>query len=268
MNKMKCLYLALAVICSFMQMSQSHATIITSGCTDTNNSCTLQELIDGGEINVDDVQFNNWIALTNALNTDYIGGRDVDSPLDLTRIFVAGIDAVSTGNPGEYTLGLKFSSEVGLSIIDVLEGELELDVDYDVTASNGATISAVQLKLGSRSLNSPDSFVEVNLDAITAGVNLQVSDEIVGPNTGTVLSDSQTLAVAMTAFQLTSNIQTGTFTTGGVELYDFSVELTVQSNNTQPPPPIPASAPASFSLLFMGFAMLFWQRRKLTVKQR
>ncbi|WJG10302.1 hypothetical protein [Aliiglaciecola sp. LCG003] len=266
MNKVKCILLSLTALCSTMQLSQ--AAVVTSGCADAN-FCTLQELVNGGDISVNDITFTNWQELTNFFFEVDDNGAETNGTLDLSGIFVAGIDAVATGNVGEYTLGLLFSSEVALSLplvnTDVLEAELELDIDYDVDASNGALVTAAQLDLGGRSLNSPDSFVEVNLDSLTADLNLQVYDEFVDPDPDSVLTESDVFAAALSSFELTSNIQTGTFVPGGVELYDFSVTLTVLADD---PPPNPVPAPPSLYLLLLGSAVLFFQRRKFSINQK
>jgi hypothetical protein len=268
MNKVKCMLLSLTALCSSMQISQ--AAVITTGCSVSNN-CTLQELVSGAEIHIGDVAFTNWQEMLNIFNEVNSNGDDVDGPLDLSGVYVSGVDAVSTGNIGEFILGLSFNSQVALSLpqlsVSVLEAELELDFDYNVAASNGVMITAVELELGSRNLNSADSFVEVNLNS-TPIFSLQVFDQI-EPNapTSSVLMDSHVFASSLTSLQLTSNIQTGTFIPGGVALYGYDVMFTVQGN-INPPDPDPVPAPASLSLLFLGSAMMFLQRRKLTAIQK
>lgn len=266
MNTVKRTLMLLIVLCSTMQLSQ--AAIITSGCADSN-FCTLQELVNGGAISVNDIAFSNWQELTNFFYEVDSSTAEIRGSLDLAGILVSGIDAVATGNIGEYTLGLMFSSQTAFSLplqsTSVSEAELELDIDYDVNASNGALVTAAQLDLGDRRLNSSQSFVEVNLDSFSSGVNLQVYDEIDDLDTNSVLTESHTLASALSSFQLTSNIQTGTFVSGEVDLYDFSVTLTVladEVNNN----PIPV--PASLYLLLLGSAVLILQRRRQRINQR
>lgn len=263
MNKLKCLLMSLMAACASLQLS--HAAVITSGCADPS-FCTLEELYVGGSISIDDVSFSNWQDIDNFLyEVDLDTGDEYDEQdvLDIASIFVTGIDAVATGNPNEFILGLLFSTASAWSLPqhydEVEEAELELTADYDVSASNGATVTAAELQLGQRNLQSDDSYVEVNLDSALL-LGLQVYDEFIDPDSDTVDVDSDTFA-ATSSFQLTSNVQVGTFVQGGVELFDFSVLLTVQADS--PPDPIPT--PATAYLLLIGSACLFFQRRKLSL---
>ena len=41
--------------------NQAHALIVTTGCANSNSSCTLQELASGASIAVDGQRFDNWL---------------------------------------------------------------------------------------------------------------------------------------------------------------------------------------------------------------
>lgn len=255
--------LALSLICLSVS-SITHATVMTSGCA-VATSCSLDELFAGGTISVDDVSFSNWQDTLNFFYELDDSLNDVNGSLDLTQIYVSGIDAVSTGNLNEFTLGLAFYSLTSwdLPIVSqaLEEAELEQTIDYQVSASNGTMISAVQLDLGETALRSEDSYVEVNLDS-SLPFALQVYQEFIDPDLDEVLTDSQVFAVAQSAFDMTSNIQMGTFVPGEVGLYGFNVMLTVMLDNTQPPP-VPASAPASIPLILFGMGLLIHRRKRL-----
>lgn len=241
----------------------SYASVVTSGCINSN-SCTLQELVDGGSINIDDIAFNNWQEIENFLYALDANDDEVEDFINLSEIFVFGIDAVATANPDEYILGLQFSSETAFTLPqqsnDIQEAELELDVDYDVTASNGALITAAELLLGNRVLESDDAFVEVNLDSST-GLNLQVYDEFIDPDFDTVESDSDTFATGLADLTLTSNVQAGTFEPGSLSLFDFSLNLTVQALPTDPEPePVPTTG--NFLLMVFGISLLAFNKKR------
>lgn len=260
MNKIK--HIILLLVCSFgLMISQfSNATIITNSCV-SSSECSLDELInDGGSISIDDVAFTNWQEIVNSVfETD--GNSDNGDVVDISQIFVAGIDSLATGNPNEFTLGLQFFTTAGFSLPFLLdpveESELELDLEYNASASNGTEITAAKLQLGTRNLGSDDSFVEVNLDS-AALLNLQVFDEIEFSQTDMMLMDEIAFASAKTNFALTSNIQMGTFVDGDVELFDFSVFLTVQTDSTTPPTSVPE--PSGIMLILLSLTLLLTTR--------
>ena len=80
--------------------ASSHATIITSGCANTNVSCTFTELYLGASITINDVLFDNWVENSNDGDPD---------PLDPAVVTVSGVDEVVDGSdPSKSTLGLSF----------------------------------------------------------------------------------------------------------------------------------------------------------------
>jgi len=260
MNKIKRTILLL--VCSFGLMASqfSNATIITSSCVSATE-CSLDELINGGgSISIDDVAFTNWQEIFNSVfETD--GNADNEDVVDISQVFVAGIDSIATGNPNEFTLGLQFFTTTGFSLPFLLdpveESELELDVEYDATASGTTEITATKLQLGNRNLGSDDSFVEVNLDSAVL-LNLQVFDEDIFGLTDQQLMDNTTFLSSQTSLALNSNIQLGTFVDGDVELFDFSILLTVQTDSTTPPTSVPE--PSGIMLLLLSLTLLFTTR--------
>lgn len=258
MNKIK--HTILLLVCSFgLMISQfSNATIITNSCASATE-CSLDELINGGgSISIDDVAFTNWQEIVNSVFETH-GNTDNDDVVDISQIFVAGIDSIATGNPNEFTLGLQFFTTTGFSLpflLDpVTESELELDVEYDATASGTTEITATKLQLGNRNLGSDDSFVEVNLDS-AALLNLQVFDEDIFGLTDQQLMDDTTFISAQTSLALNSNIQVGTFVDGDVELFDFSILLTVQSDD----PVSSVPEPSGIILLLLSLTLLLTTR--------
>ena len=60
MNKSRLLGAVYALLVFCISSLNVQATIITTDCVNTNASCTLQELLDGGAITIDDKEFTNW----------------------------------------------------------------------------------------------------------------------------------------------------------------------------------------------------------------
>lgn len=237
------------------------ATIMTTGCVDAT-SCSLEELVNGGEIDIDDVNFNSWLNTVNLFADTSPGGTQTGA-LDLSQIFVSGIDTIATGNPNEFTLGLSFTSTSAFSLPVLLdpvdESEAELDVDFMLSASGSTQVSGVELLLGNRNLGSPDSFVEINLDA--NALNMQVFDETIFGADDSILSDSQNFISPTDSVALGSNVQIGTFVDGDVELFEYSMLFTFTADPVVTPP-TGISEPASASLLMSGLALFMLRRRR------
>ncbi len=270
MNKIKNTILLL--VCSFgLMFSQfANATIMTSGCVSATE-CSLDELVNGGgSLSIDDVAFTNWQETVNII-VEETASDDNNYAVDLSAIFVAGIDSIATGNPNEFILGVKFFTVSGMSLPfffdPIEEAELELDVEYNATASDSSKITATKLQLGDRNLGSDDSFVEVNLkeptlvsDGTPTGtkplLSLQVVDEIEPGASATVDIDEEIFDSAQTGLALNSNIQIGTFVDGDVELFDFSILLTVQSDD----PITSVPEPSGVILLLLSLTLLMTTR--------
>lgn len=87
-----------------------HATVITNGCADANQSCSLNELVAGGSIIIDDKRFDAWFV------------DDFSSiPVDLGSIEALLLDDQPL-NPGlQFDSNGEFST-VGFDLIDVFLG--------------------------------------------------------------------------------------------------------------------------------------------------
>jgi hypothetical protein len=91
-----------------LSIGNAQATVITSGCANTNVSCTLDELVNGGSIVIDDKLFDSWFVTDSSSLSIDIGGIDVlaldDQPLN------PGVQFNANGN----------LSTVGSTLIDLV----------------------------------------------------------------------------------------------------------------------------------------------------
>jgi hypothetical protein len=125
-----------------MGMTVANATVITSGCL-SSVSCSLQELVDGGTITVNDKLFDNWFALDFSTQ-----------PVDLDGVSVTGLDDQPL-NPGlQYDgggqlvandfdlidLNIKFSVATLDGVARIKDVSLEIDVFEFGTTNFGGFI--------------------------------------------------------------------------------------------------------------------------------
>ncbi|GAB5378718.1 MAG: hypothetical protein Alis3KO_03480 [Aliiglaciecola sp.] len=262
--------LLLLVGFSFLSFSHvSNATIMTTGCAGAT-SCTMAELVGGGSLSVDDVSFNSWAESENFLAIfDEFNNFD-DGLLDLSEIFVTGIDSVATGNPNEFTLGLIISSQSEFSVTaeaftqlqEIPEAELGLTTEFNVSASGSTEITGVSLEMGSRDLgpDTQDTYAEVNLDEIGSAFGLQVFEENIFGAFDDMLFDDVSFP-PLTSVDMENNIQVGTFDAGTVGLFSYSFLFTT-TTQTPPPPPPAVPAPAAVYLLLTGLLMISVKKRR------
>lgn len=98
------------VILFALGASTLHASVLTSGCANINQSCTLEELGNGGSIIIHDKLFNDWFFDDFSTN-----------PLDTGAIDVTALDDDPL-NPGlQYDSNGEFST-TGLDVVDLLIG--------------------------------------------------------------------------------------------------------------------------------------------------
>lgn len=117
-----------------------HAMVMTTGCADTNQSCSLNELVSGGTITIHDKLFNKWFLNDASSN-----------PVDFDFIRVLPLDDQPL-NPGlQFDANGEFST-VGLDLIDVL-------FRFTVSTLDGST----RIKDNSLEINGFD-FGAVNMD--------------------------------------------------------------------------------------------------------
>lgn len=100
-------------------IGNAQATIITSGCADVNASCTLDELVSGGSIVINDKLFDNWFI------------EDFSTlPVDIAGIDVLPLDDQAM-NPGVQFNANGRLSTVGFDLID-------LDLGFSVATLDGS----------------------------------------------------------------------------------------------------------------------------------
>ncbi|WP_417320337.1 hypothetical protein [Emcibacter sp.] len=256
MQKMDSIFLTVvtAFLALVMTPTMASATVTTSGCANAT-SCTLQELVDGGSISVDGVTFNNWSEGVNFFFEEN-DTTDIEETLNLSGITVEGFGSLPTGTPGEFTLGLVYTSNTALALpkqlSDANEAELELDIDFDLTTDLVTEVTAAQLILDEWSLGSTDAFVELNL---TDGGDIDLQT-YANTDPEVVSSDAHTLAAAVNAISLESNIQAGMFEPGNIALFEYAMIFTVFVDD-----PIVVSSPSILLLLGMNLMMLGLRRR-------
>ena len=105
----------------------AQAVIMTTGCLDTNVSCTLAELVGGGTIQVDDKLFDGYQVTENDVNNT-VSGR---TAFDLTNIDVIPWPPFGTSDPGP---GLEFVS---------LNNELRITQDTAATPTASGDLDFV-----------------------------------------------------------------------------------------------------------------------------
>lgn len=270
MNSSKKVLLPLVCL-SFLSLSHLvNAAIMTTGCA-AATSCSMSELVGGGSISVDDVSFNSWAESENFLAIfDELNDFD-DGLLDLSQIFVSGIDTVATGNLNEFTLGLMISSRTEFSLTaeafsqlqEIPEAELELTAEFNVNATGSTEITGVSLEMGTTDLgpDTQDTFVEVNLDEVGSAFGLQVFEENIFGAFDDILFDDVAFP-PLTSIDMENNIQVGTFDAGTVGLFNYSFLFTTITQS-QPPPPPAVPAPAAVYLLLLGLVMIGFNRSRL-----
>lgn len=244
-----------------LSMSQlTSATIVTTSCVDANQ-CSLDELINGdATIGVNDVTFDNWMEQINNIYS-YNAVSDLESNvlLDLSSIFVTGIDAVSTGNANEFTLGLQFSGFEITGIDDGDEEEIELGAEYTATAVNGTTITKATLEITNHVFGSTGAFVQAQLDSSLPSIAFETFADTDLNEDLIKMADF----AAVTSLDLETNVQLGVFEEGSLGLFSFDVLFTILTlDNTPPPNNNPVPAPASLSIMLLALAGLHLRSRK------
>lgn len=261
--------LLMGLILVFGPGIQAQATVTTTGCV-AATSCTLQELVDGGSIEINGVVFDNFVGGSNIhVEVSDPGPDEFEDSMALSLIIITGIDEIVLGDPTMSTLGLSVSSEMFTLpyIFDaILEGEMEHDFSYDTLVGGGRMLTAAELLMGSHSLDSNDAFIEANLDISTLTPEdffLTVYDINGGANPGTDLADDQALATAVAAASMAANVQMGTFVSGGVTLGYYDMLFTVQGDTAPPPPPpVGVFAPEGMGILMGALGVFALSRRR------
>ena len=193
--------------------NQAHALIVTTGCANTNSSCTLQELASGASIAVDGQRFDNW--LLNSASA---------LPINLSGITVAGLDD-QTNNPGlRYVAGGNLST-LGLDLID-------LDLSFRVTTISGPMVTGASLQIDQFlfSAGNVGGFVGVSEDILEAnGVNLIGEQSVFAGNLAgsMALFDSITFASSSPIVVATNIIVSGDDSANAVSLDRFTQRFAI-----------------------------------------
>lgn len=265
-NSRKTLF-ALTALAFLSGGQYANATTMTSGCA-LATTCSLEELYDGGSISIGDITFDNWFEDINVFAI-FDNEGEIDDIVDVSNIFVTGIDPVATGNPNEFTLGLNFTTTSALTLNAIafddpdedIFAEIELGSEFSATASGNTEITGVELTLDAFELFSDDSFVEVNLDELDDALNLQVfAEDIFGDVDQELIDD--TVIDAATSLAFVNNIQTGAFVAGTVALSDYSILFTTIGMQEPPMPPQDVSSPSVIAFLSLGLAFIGYAGRR------
>lgn len=255
------------LVCSFGLMTSqfANASIITTNCV-AASECTLDELVnDSGEIQIGGVTFDNWSELDNFITT----GGPLDELIDLSKITISGIDYLATGNPDEYTLGLKLSFEPTLTLtLDSADSEKELNLHFDFLVNTiiGTDVIGADLVLGERNvpLSGDSGYVEANLDSGSL-LSLQVYEESNGASLTSVTNIGDTFS-STSSEVFNSLIQMGVFDSSNpVSLTSYTMMFTVNSQFV-PPVPNPVPEPSSAAVMLLGLLILLkakFQRSRL-----
>ena len=222
----------------FMIIPNVNAAIITTGCTSTA-SCSLDELYNGGTIQINDVLFNGW-----TLNTSFD-----DQGLDGSEFLVTANDEVSG------SLGLNFLADPALSF-DILEYLFDFNVSIVSPSSRLFTNMALEL-LGSSITD--DAFVEVNSDLdIGSGFGngdlLNVTDVL---NSVDDVSMDSILLASLSSIAVEADIQMEQFDTNLPSLSEFQYTFTIADAPTTTVP-----EPSVFLLLLLGMVGIFINQKK------
>lgn len=109
-----------------LSASTAHATIITNGCASSGVACTLQELLSGGTITIDDKNFTNWTFSDSSFISVEASGINVvaldDQALNPGLEFQFGLS--SRGSLFDFVVGFQVATADGTARIK--DNSLEL----------------------------------------------------------------------------------------------------------------------------------------------
>lgn len=191
----------------------AQAAVITTGCADVNNSCTIGELFTGGTMQVGDKLFTNWQGITNsALNTAGVAG---------SRIVVSGVETDPTAPGIKFTNLGPFSPPLFVGGWEILEGggigaSLNFEFEYDVFVQGTDLIE--------------DNTLDLLLAAFESGFGASISvGETVSDITKTTVLGTKTVNDVTTS-------DSATFTGQSAVNVFTSIDLAVESTrNAQNP---------------------------------
>lgn len=228
-------------IISLTWSGKSPAAVVTSGCANKNQFCTVDELALGANMVIGDKLFHNW-------STD---DASTVAPVNLSLIRVFPLDDQAL-NPG-----IEFLSD-GALVAHGLE-EIYLGLAFQVSVVSGSSRivgSSLALSGFEFSAGNIGGIVAVSSDILAAnGVDLLAEQEIFATPQDLVLLDSLNLA-PQAAVRVEANIllSTGRDPSGTVVLNSFEQRFAQRSS------PIPE--PPSLAILGLGLFALWGACRR------
>jgi len=220
--------------------SEASATVVTSGCASANQFCTVEELVGGANMLINDKFFDHWT----------VDDASTVAPVDLSRITVMPLDdqvlnpglaflangALITGGFDQIDLDLAFRVSVVGGAPRIVGSSLELTA-YEFSAGNAGGLIAVASDLlaanGTDILGEQEVFAMLSLDAV-------LFDSIVYASQAAVLVETNILV-------------TGDDTLDTVALNSFTQRFSQRALQVPEPPVAP----------ILGLALLgLWRRRR------
>jgi PEP-CTERM motif-containing protein len=232
----------LTLFCCTVTVTQ--ANVITNGCSNTNASCTLGELVGGGSIVIDDKSFDNWFV------------DDFSTiPVITSGIQVLALDDQSLNTGLQFNANGQFSV-TGLDLID-------LDIGFSVSTLDGsARIKDNSLEINQFVFNAGNAggFINIFEDVVDVNGNLIGEKFVTADNSPPGffdLFDSASFSPQAMIFVETTILLGGDSDFDSVSLDRFTQRF---SQILEPATQIPE--PVTLMLIGIGLAGLGFARRK------
>lgn len=237
--------MATLCVCAF-GAGRVDALITTSGCSQANLSCTLQELAAGGSITIGAERFHNW-RLDDAST----------QAVDVSAVVVTALDDLP-GQPGLRFVANGQLRTTGFDLID-------LDIRFDVLAIDGLTVltgHSLRLDQLAFGVANQGGFIGVSEDAFSAGGIALLGELFVFADHASLaqaLFDSAAWAEQASMLVATNILLTGDDPGDTTRLESFTQRFTQRS--AQVP------EPATLLLLAIGLAALQHSRQRVQAKK-
>lgn len=230
-------------IVSWTYSSESSAAIVTSGCASANQFCTVDELVRGASMMVNDKLFENWSA----------DDASTAAPVDLSLIRVIPLDDQAL-NPG-----VEFLSN-GALVTHGLE-QIDLDLTFRVSVVGGAARivgSALELSAFEFSAGNVGGIVAVSSDALTAnGLAVLGEQDVFAIHSLDALLFDSIAHLSQAAILVEANILvTGDDSVDTVALNSFTQRFAQRAVQIPEPPTLP----------ILGLALIgLWRMNRRTL---
>lgn len=214
------------------------AAVTTTGCALTD-TCTLTELLGGGEFTAGDLRFHSFSQI-------YIGDGVIDEKIDEGIVSLTGLDNAGL-DPGP---GFRFNGNGELKTLGGSLPTLGYVFEFDVEHVGGSSvIKDASLTAGTGSIGTEDEWlVQARIPGDKLAPDLEIIDSTIVP--GTVLSDSFSFA-PVSGIEVRNTINLDSEFGSGAALDDYTFRVSVV--------PLPAALPlAAFAL---GLLALVGRRR-------